>query len=322
MDEFSIIRNIFSGHDAGADLGIGDDCALLVPQNGCRLAVTSDTLNEGVHFFKDSDPQNLGHKCLAVNLSDLAAMGATPRWFTLAISLPSPDYIDLRKFADGMFALAKMHGISLVGGDTTKGPLSVSITAMGEVPNGQAITRHGAKPGDLVFVTGNLGGAALAVACGYGKYPDLDKDRLIQCRTRLDLPEPRIAAGLALRGIASAMLDISDGIIQDLGHICERSACGAEIYADKIPIHPALYEQSINDIERLDLALAGGDDYELCFTSSPENADEIKAIAENTKIPIADIGKITDKNPDDRQVRVLQGKALFNTSACGYNHFA
>lgn len=244
---------------------------------GAELAVTTDLLAEGRHFLPRADPRALGHKCLAVNLSDLAAAGATPRWATLAIALTHVDEAWLEGFAGGLFALAERYGVDLVGGDTTRGSvLTVSITAMGEVPAGQAMTRSGARPGDDIWVSGELGGAALALV-----HPEI-----AAAAKRLHEPQPRVELGQKLRGLASAAIDVSDGLAGDLGHILERSGVGAVVHYEKVPKDPSFRDREAGQLER-DCVLSGGDDYELLFTAAQAKRPALQAIA-----GIARIGSI------------------------------
>ncbi len=260
---------------------------------GHVIVAAVDMLVGGRHFFADADAETLGHKALAVNLSDMAAMGATPRWALLALALPDSDPAWLAAFARGLHALADLHGVDLVGGDTTRGPLNLCVTILGEIPAGQAITRAGARVGDDVYVSGQLGDAALAVAAGTGRIA-LDPDASAACRARLDRPAPRIALGTRLRGVASAMLDVSDGLTGDLGHILEASGVGAVIELDRVPrssLLAALLEGAERALARQCL-LAGGDDYELCFTAAPADAAQITAIARELGLPLTRIGAI------------------------------
>ena len=296
MNEFELIARFFSRppRAAAVHLAGGDDAALLAPTPGCELAVSVDMLVGGRHFFADTDPESLGHKTLAVNLSDLAAMGATPRWALLAGALPDVDTGWLAAFARGFYALADAHGVDLVGGDTTRGPLNLCVTIMGEVPAGQALLRSGARPGDDVYVSGALGDAALAVAAMTGRMR-LDAEALAGARARLEMPAPRIALGLALRGVATAAIDVSDGLVGDLAHILERSGVGAAVELAAIPRSPTLARLAGGDARSLALEclLAGGDDYELCFTAPRAAADRIAAIAAGSALPLARIGAIT-----------------------------
>ncbi|HEU4669120.1 MAG TPA: thiamine-phosphate kinase [Dyella sp.] len=261
-------------------LGIGDDAALLAVPAGQELAVAIDTLVEGVHFPAGTTPADVGWKVLAVNLSDLAAMGATPAWALLALTLPAQPSAAQQARVDGLaegFAqLARTHGVALVGGDTTRGPFALSVAVHGFVPPGQALRRDGARAGDLVFVTGTLGDAAAALQrLAQAADPDEEKRRA-WLRTRLNRPQPRVAAGLALRDRASACIDISDGLLADLGHLCSASAVGAELDAARLPLSSALLG-CCEPITARDCALSGGDDYELCFTVSPARAAEVQA---------------------------------------------
>jgi len=297
VNEFELIARFFSRppRATSVHLSVGDDAALLAPSPACELAVSVDMLVGGRHFFPDTDPERLGHKTLAVNLSDMAAMGATPKWALLAGALPDNDAAWLTAFARGFYALADAHGVDLVGGDTTRGPLNLCVTIMGEVPEGQALLRSGAKAGDDVYVSGALGDAALALAAMTGR-TRLDGDAFDAARARLETPEPRIALGHALRGVATAAIDVSDGLVGDLAHILERSDVGATVELPAIPRSPAL-ARLVGGAERalaLECLLAGGDDYELCFTAPRAAADRVAAIAASTQLPVARIGTITE----------------------------
>ncbi len=296
VNEFELIARFFSrpARSPSVVLGVGDDAALLAPSAGHEIVVSVDMLVAGRHFLADADPAKLGHKTLAVNLSDLAAMGATPRWALLAGALPDSDPAWIAAFARGFYAEAEAYGVDLVGGDTTRGPLNLCVTILGEVPVGQALTRSGAAPGDDVYVSGPLGDAALAVAATLGR-TTLAADALMACRARLDTPVPRIALGLALRGVASAAIDVSDGLSGDLGHILERSAVGAVIDLASIPRSPTLAAMLAGPERATGLAclLAGGDDYELCFTAPPDAATRIRHIAAEVALPLTRIGSIT-----------------------------
>ena len=277
MGEFELIARYFDRPARRAALGVGDDCALLQPGAGMQLAVSSDMLVEGRHFLSSVDPARLGHKALAVNLSDLAACAAQPLAFTLALALPQAEATWLESFASGLLALADLHGCELVGGDTTRGPLNICITVFGEVPTGQALLRSGARDGDDIYVSGTLGDARLALEAFRGTIA-LPADVFEQARRRMEQPTPRVALGLALRGIASAAIDISDGLLGDLGHVLRSSGVGAsidtavalELLAARAPgpgqwTHPDAQRQ-------LGWVLAGGDDYELAFTAPGRTA--------------------------------------------------
>lgn len=312
MSEFDLIRCYFTRATPGAVLGIGDDAALLQPTAGNVLAVSTDMLVSGTHFLSDAEPFLLGHKTLAVNLSDLAAMGATPRWATLSIAMPSADEAWLQRFSAGFFALADEHGVELVGGDTTRGPLNLCVTIFGEVPAQQALRRDGAHPGDEVWVSGELGDAALALAHLQGRI-ELDQAAFAACAPRLHQPQPRVSLGLALRGIASSAIDVSDGLLADLGHILDASKAGAEIGFAALPVSRVLRSCS-----QQRLALSGGDDYELCFTVPTARAAEVRAIAERLELPLTRIGKIVAGK--GCIVQDAQGHPI-NIENEGYDHF-
>jgi thiamine-monophosphate kinase len=292
LSEFSLISRYFTrtpSAGSGVDLGVGDDCALLAPAPGMQLAISSDMLVEGRHFFPGADARLLGHKSLAVNVSDLAAMGAQPIAFTLALALPSLDESWLADYSAGLLALADEHGCQLIGGDTTKGPLTLCITVFGHVPPGRALRRDQARTGDDIWVSGTLGEARLALA-GYRKECSLSDQELTAAGLRMHAPTPRIALGLALRGIAHAAIDISDGLAGDLGHILERSGVGATVNVDAVPAGPILDTQA--SAMRRNYVISGGDDYELCFTASPSVRDEVDAAARHAKCQVTRIGTV------------------------------
>jgi len=299
VGEFDLIARYFQRpqrpYTGAVRLGVGDDCALLQPAPGTQLAISSDMLVEGRHFFADVDPATLGHKALAVNLSDLAACGARPLAFTLALSLPQADEAWLAAFARGLFALADTHDCQLIGGDTTRGPLNLCITIFGEVPVGEsgsrALLRSGARPGDELWVSGTLGDARLALEALQGRR-SLSPAVLQAARTRLEQPTPRVALGLALRDIASAALDVSDGLLGDLGHILQASACGARIDTPLAASLLATRGVALDDEERLALVLAGGDDYELLFTAPASQGAAVLAAARASGTPVTRIGGI------------------------------
>jgi thiamine-monophosphate kinase len=294
LSEFDLIQHYFQrprpGH-ANTVLGIGDDCALLQPAPGKQLAISSDMLVEGRHFFASADPSMLGHKCLAVNLSDLAAMGATPTAFTLALALPEANRDWLAAFSAGLFALADAHDCELIGGDTTKGPLTICITIFGELAPGQALRRSAAQPGDDVWISGTLGDARLALASYWNEHP-LTPGQLAQAAPRMHVPTPRVALGrlLAENGLAHAALDISDGLIGDLGHILAASSVGATLDADALPAGPVLATQ--DQALRRRFTIAGGDDYELCFTAPPHQRAAILAAGLASATPVTRVGAI------------------------------
>ncbi|TCS36225.1 thiamine-phosphate kinase [Paucimonas lemoignei] len=292
LSEFDLIARFFTRPlrpGSAAALGVGDDCALLAPLTNRQLAISTDMLVEGRHFFPGADPRLLGHKSLAVNLSDLAAMGARPLAFTLALALPAADEAWLAPFAQGMLALADSLDCELVGGDTTKGPLTVSITVFGELPPGMALRRAAARPGDDIWVSGTLGDARLALAALSGEMA-LDGESLDVAAPRLHAPTPRVALGLALRGVAHAAIDISDGLVGDLGHILKQSGVGATVDVDALPAGPILACQR-PELQRA-YCMAGGDDYELCFTASSDRRDDVLAAAQASATPVTRIGVI------------------------------
>lgn len=318
MNEFELIKRFFAAQPIARDdvtLGVGDDAALLQPPVGMQLVVTSDLLVSGVHFFPHADPAALGHKSLAVNLSDLAAMGADPAWFTLSLSLPAVDVDWLQAFCNGMYALARRYNVQLVGGDTTRGPLSIGITAHGFVPAGQALLRSGAKPGDRIYVTGVLGDAALALAQEQGKLNLAGNDR-DAVGERLARPTPRVEVGRALRGIAGSAIDISDGLLADLGHILEQSNVGAQLRLAAIPLSKT-YRSLLPQVG-WDAALAGGDDYELCVTVPPARAG-LDASRPEFACGLTYVGDIVA----GRELEVLDASGKrYQPKAVGYDHFA
>lgn len=302
LGEFELIREIFNRPQrlpAEVALGIGDDCALLQPRAGTQLAISTDMLVEGRHFFADVEPAALGHKALAVNLSDLAASGARPLAFTLALALPRADEAWLRELARGMFALADAHGCALIGGDTTRGPLNLCITVFGESGpashDGGALLRSGARAGDELWVSGSLGDARLALLALQGQlagHHDLPAATLAQARRRLEWPTPRVALGQALRGVATAAMDLSDGLAGDLGHLLQASHCGARLQADVLASLPLCSAALHSSDERLALVMQGGDDYELLFSAPPERRAQVLAAGTATGTPITRIGHL------------------------------
>ncbi len=300
MGEFDLIRQYFQRPVHRAVLGVGDDCALLQPAAGCQIAISSDMLVQGRHFLADADPGQLGHKALAVNLSDLAACGARPLAFTLALALPDADAAWLAPFAQGLLALADAHGCELVGGDTTRGPRNICITVFGEVPaprgRSQALLRSGARAGDDLYVSGTLGDARLALEAIRGEW-SLPPALWQQAAARLHRPDPRVALGQALRGLASAAIDISDGLLGDLGHVLAASGVGARIdattLADLMACHCAALDAVVPPAHQLACVLAGGDDYELAFTAPASARDAIAAAARDSATAVRRIGRIT-----------------------------
>ena len=313
--EFDLIARYFTRPAPNAMLGVGDDAALVTVAPGMELAVSTDTLVEGTHFFADADPLLLGWKSLAVNVSDLAAMGAEPKFATLAITLPQVQEPWLAEFSEGFFECARQYGVDLIGGDTTKGPLSITITIMGETPKGGALRRSGARISEDIWVSGQLGNAALGLAALQGK---IGREGLEACITALHAPQPRVELGLALRNRASSAIDISDGLLADLGHILERSGVGADIKFDLIPRSTLLAAQMDSDLGRFCL-LAGGEDYELCFTASPRMEPQLLEIADKLKIRLTRIGKTSA----EKGLRLLDGRSKPMTiDFTGYDHFA
>lgn len=290
--EFDLIRRYFARPARSAALGVGDDCALVQAPAGLALAITTDMLCEGTHFLPGADAALLGHKALAVNLSDLAAMGADPRWCTLALALPEADEGWLGAFALGFFALADRHGIELIGGDTTRGPRNLCVTAIGTLPKGYALRRDGARAGDELWLSGATGEAALALAHLQGRTALAEPHRTA-CLARLHAPEPRLALGRRLRGIATAAIDVSDGLAADVGHVCERSRVGAEIDCGALPRAPAL--AALEDAAlAAECLLAGGDDYELAFAAPADARAAVEQAAAAAGVPVARIGRIIE----------------------------
>jgi thiamine-monophosphate kinase len=314
--EFELISRYFTRAPRHTVLGIGDDAALLSVTPGNELAASTDMLVEGVHFFADVDPHALGHKALAVNLSDLAAMGAVPRWAMLALALPDVDAKWLEGFSRGFFALADKHGVDLIGGDTTRGPRNICVQIMGEIAQGKALRRDGAKIGDDIWVSGQLGDAAAAVAHRRGEL-SLEQAAFDRCRARLDWPTPRIALGLELTALARSAIDISDGLLGDLGHICERSGVGARVDYAAVPCSADL--QAIRDQAYGRRAiLAGGDDYELCFTAAPGRSGAIESLAATLDIALTRVGSIVEGNAI---VVIDAGGQPLQLKDQGFDHF-
>jgi thiamine-monophosphate kinase len=318
VNEFEIIARYFAHQPVtrvDVALGIGDDAALLEVPPDQQLVVSTDLLVDGVHFPKGTDAASIGHKALAVNLSDLAAMGADPAWFTLNLSLPAADPEWLAGFSQGMFELARRHESVLVGGDTTRGPLTIGIQILGLVPRGQALTRAGARPGDRIYVTGVLGEAALGLRLLQGSL-QLPEEYHANVLAPLNRPTPRVAAGRALRGLASACIDISDGLVADLGHILEASAVGARIQLNRLPLSPA-YDPAFETVG-WEAALSGGDDYELCFTLPPEREPGLRKVAARLGVSCCHIGDIAA----EPGLRILdEAGQSYLPARAGYDHF-
>ena len=333
LGEFDLIERFFK---AGADslrenpdqaisLGIGDDCALINPPANQEIAITSDMLVEGRHFLVGADPALLARKALAVNLSDLAAMGAKPLGFTLAIALPAADHSWLEGFSKGLFATSKEYSCPLIGGDTTAGPLTISITAFGTIPNGKAIRRSGAKPHEDIWVSGTVGDARLALAALRHEI-SLGADDLKQVEHRMHQPTPRVELGIHLRDLASAALDVSDGLLGDLGHILHQSQVDAEIHLDLIPKSITLKKQDI--FIQNQFAACGGDDYEICFTAPSNQRERIQALSNSLHLPLTLIGKTLPKKDLQEKIYLLDtsGNPLSDIDAKlffkSFDHFA
>lgn len=324
--EFQIIERFFTHEAFGAwkSQGVGDDCAI-IDTGAARLAVTCDMMALGTHFLPDADPENVGYKALAVNLSDLAAAGATPRAFFLSIGLPRRDDGWLADFSRGLMGLAAETGCALLGGDTTRtpevngrhAPAVISITAMGDLPAGLGLTRAGARPGDDVWVSGTVGDAYAALKCRWGHWSVMPDALPDLCR-RMDRPTPRLALGRALLGVASAAADVSDGLLADLGHILERSHVGAEIDWERIPVSTAL--KSLTMPRQHEAALAGGDDYELVFTAPAAAADRVLEAGLAAATPVTRIGRITERKGSSVVVRA-HGLPIA-VERTGFDHFS
>lgn len=316
LGEFDLIARWFTRPARRAALGVGDDCALLNITPGMQLATSSDMLVEGRHFLSTVAPERLGHKALAVNLSDLAACGAQPLAFTLALALPRVDPSFLDGFSRGLLALADEHGCELVGGDTTQGPLNLCITVFGEVPPGQALLRSGARDGDEIWVSGTLGDARLALEVFRGSIA-LAGDAFEHVRTAMERPTPRVALGSALRGIATSAIDVSDGLLGDLAHILKRSNAGATLQVDALPRSAVLAAQPLA-LQR-NCTLAGGDDYELVFTAPPSQAAAVRAAAQSAGVAVTRIGLI---GPAASGLRLVDGDgAAVDQRFAAFDHF-
>lgn len=317
MKEFELIRQIQQetsvsyppGFEHGVKLGIGDDAAVLAVPAGQHLVAATDTLNAGTHFPADTSPFDIGYKCLAVNLSDLAAMGAIPRWALLSLSLPRADPEWVHLFSEGFSSLARAHDVTLVGGDTTSGPLSISLTALGSIEPGRQLTRAGAKPGDMVVVSGTIGGAAFALE-------QLQTGKTVLERHLLDRPQPRVSLGRSLTGYASACIDVSDGLLADLGHVLRASGCGAKLETTKLPHTQAL--AGLEDEVRWRYQLSGGDDYELLFTLPPQHRAWLLTLSQTLDISLSIIGEIEQ----DEGIRCLdQDGTKYHPLQTGFEHF-
>lgn len=315
--EFALIQQYFAGGPSRPDvvLGVGDDAALLAPPPGAELVVSTDTLVAGVHFPEGTHPGDIAYKALAVNLSDLAAMGADPAWFLLNLTLPEADAHWLEAFSGGLFALARACGVALVGGDTTRGPLSITITVHGFAPAGSAVRRRGARPGDRIYVTGLLGEAALGLALWQQRLAVPEEYREAVA-SRFLRPKPRIDEGRALRGLASAAIDVSDGLAADLGHLLAASGVGGRVGLAQLPVSAAY--DSVFEAAGWDLALAGGDDYELCFTLPPAHLQRFYALLPRFNCGFTHIGEVESETG----LRFMDGGRLHVPARAGYDHFA
>ena len=319
--EFELIRRYFTHPARHTLLGVGDDAALIKVRRGCELAISADMLVAGRHFLEDVEPRKLGHKALAVNLSDLAAMGAVPRWATLALALPSANVPWVREFARGFMALARRFDVDLIGGDTTGGPLNICVQIMGETPAGKALRRDGARAGDDIWVSGTLGDAALGLAALQRRITLTPQERR-HCVARLEMPTPRVALGLALRGVARSAIDISDGLLADLGHVLERSGVAADIEFSALPVSTAMRRHLHRTVARSAI-LAGCDDYELCFTAPRSARARVVAAGRQARVKVGRIGTIRArrKGSPALTVRGDDGKIVRMTRG-GYDHFA
>ena len=322
MNEFELIERHFrrAPHNPDVRVGIGDDGAVIAPSPGLEYVLTVDMLVEGRHFVAGADPACLGHKTLAVKLSGLAAMGALPRFVLLAGAFPDADEAWVAAFMRGFDALAGQYDVELIGGDTTRGPRNLCVTAIGELPAGSALLRSGANPGDRIYVSGTLGDAALALAVAGGR-SDVDQRSRAALTRRLDAPEPRVALGVALRGVATSAIDISDGLVGDLGHVLTASRVGATVDLAALPCPPPLRAKLGSPERELALAclLAGGDDYELCFTAPPAMDERIEALAQALHLPLTPIGAV-DAHAGGLTVRDERGRPLARLPQA-FDHF-
>lgn len=321
MNEFSLIHKYFTRSMRHTDLGIGDDAALITVADGMQLVVSTDMSVAGTHFFHDANPYDIGWKSLAVNISDIAAMGAQAKWATLAIALPAIDESWLAKFSSGFFACAEAFDIDLIGGDTTKGPLNISITIMGEVPKSEAIKRNGSQTDDDIWVSGTLGSAALALSHLQGKIK-LENDVLQANIHQLCRPMPRATLGLSLNGIATSCIDISDGLMADLGHLLKASNLGAKVDIERLPISP-YHVKNLHQPLIQHCVLAGGDDYELCFTAPLNKRDEIHLLGQHQNILLTRIASTyKPADPTDSGVQPMFKHTPLSLSKQGFDHFA
>lgn len=318
VKEFQLIESFFTGRAQSRKdvvIGIGDDCAIVAPAVNKSIAISCDTLVENVHFFPDMPAKELGYKSLAVNLSDLASMGAEPAWMTLALTLPEVDEQWLADFSEGLFEIAEYYGVALIGGDTTRGPRSITVTINGQVPQDTGLTRSGANNGDWIYVTGTLGDSALGLDILRGKVnlENADRDYLIGRHYR---PTPRVLAGQSLRMLASSAIDISDGIMSDLQHIIKGSQVGAVINVERLPLSDEL-KRSVDLETALSYALTGGEDYELLFTVPESQKGALEMALVETGVRFTQIGQICTGG----QLKLLQDNQPFEPSNLGFEHF-
>jgi thiamine-monophosphate kinase len=318
MNEFDLIKHFFSEQAVKRKdvlLGIGDDCAIVKVNERQNIAVTTDTLVSGVHFPENTHPKAIGHKVIAVSLSDLAAMGAEPAWVSLALTMPSVDKDWLAEFSSGIFELCEYFNVQLIGGDTTKGPLSITVTAQGFTPLNKHLTRAGAKPGDWIYVTGKIGDAALALMHIQNKIT-IEDIHIEKTQSKLDFPKPRLLAGQMLRDYASAALDISDGLLSDLQHLCHASKVGANVVLDAVPISQVM-KDTLGD-KAIEVAINGGDDYELIFTISDAKKVAMETALNQTGVAITCIGQI---NHSDK-ITTTMNERIVDINAAGFEHFS
>ncbi|QQS17047.1 MAG: thiamine-phosphate kinase [Neisseriales bacterium] len=320
MNEFELINHFFKQPCHHSTLGIGDDAAIFAPTTGCEIHVSVDTLVEHQHFFANTSPTDLGHKALAINISDIAAMGAVPRWALLSLTLPQVDPPWLAGFMRGFFSLAKHFNIDLIGGDTVCGPLAVTVTIIGESPIGRALYRSAAKPDEDIWVSGILGLAAFSVyyqtQTNHIQKETIPTELWAMSEDKLNRPSPRVALGQALRGIASACIDVSDGLLSDLSHLLNASCCGATLWFETLPSHPFIKQDSILQHRCL---LGGGDDYELLFTAPAQHRNHIDQLSQALQLPLTRIGVLHTQ----RGLQVLDQYAQpITITHRGFDHFA
>jgi thiamine-monophosphate kinase len=316
--EFNIIRQYFTFNETRDDvvLGIGDDAAVLIVPEHHQLIQSVDTLVAGVHFPIETSAEDIAYKALAVNLSDMAAMGAEPAWFTLAITLSDDNEVWLEAFSESLSALAKKYNIQLIGGDTTNGPLCISITINGFVPEGKALTRNKAQETDKIYVSGTIGNAALALAAWQGQCL-LRKESISYLNEKLNRPKPQIELGLLLRDYATSCIDISDGLVADIMHVTDSSQVGAKIYFEKIPLSKEFNFNLTDDALIIPLVLSGGDDYQLCFTIPVTKQTEFDKVVKENKISVTCIGEIESQSG----VRCIKNNKEIDIQDAGYEHF-